>query len=512
MGIPAILLVFTLALAGCSTDVEDEPEPDPDPVYTAPVLSAGPAVSYGTDGKVSVAFTFDKAVTVDEGANWDFALSNDGKTVTVTPKGSLTGKQTLTFTAKNADDATKTLLVGTYSVIAAVSADTFARPTDEPVTYTVEYVYDNGVVVKDSGGVWHYAVKNNTTGIYDIADAVYTPNKDVPGAVELFEIELASEATNDTIYLASSPEEDGKDVPKKTGSSNVFIHIGKPGSVDNSGLPPFAIAPGKLGKGTGDSDYVGTILQVNKGAYLDIESDQTFASAFGNETTTYTIGKFTGGSVYVEAGGKVRDSAYKGWPLGAGSTFTVKKGGFLTTGPGDKTGAARTSGNIDETTDSATQSIITAYFDGWLIGDGAGGNGTDAPVIKINLTDGFIGVNNTSVLLDGEATVQQPVSLFYDIWLAAASELTVNKDLTFVYGTNDNQNTAKAIYGQDGAEIVLAANTKITSEDTNTNILGGSTGQEVNTAGTWTIKVEGDTSDSTFDDYDSFYTDWELEE
>ncbi|MDR1033397.1 MAG: hypothetical protein LBL41_01315, partial [Bifidobacteriaceae bacterium] len=145
----------------------------------------------------------------------------------------------------------------------------------------------------------------------------------------------------------------------------VEIQVGLPG-VDNSALPDFIIPPAALGADD-VTTYGGSRIVINKGAYLNIDTNQTMGESGDS-------GRFRSGNITVKSGGKVRDSAYSDWPLGAGSTFTVETGAFLAVGPGNSDGAymKRTAAQTYDPpiTDEASCGAdpYCPGFIGWLIG------------------------------------------------------------------------------------------------------------------------------------------------
>jgi hypothetical protein len=373
----------------------------------------------------------------------------------------------------------------------------FARPASGVVEYTILSVEINNVVALIQGNTTiYYAVDDDS--IFNIFSAIYTPNKDVDGAVALFFVTIGADSKDDIITIK------GAGVPIGSASDILTIHIGDP-EADNSALPDFEIDTTNFG--TSNTSYLGTILQVNDGAYLNIASNQTLDNALGSTYNTGTVANFKDGSVYVKDGGKVRDSAYKAWPLGDGSVFTIYSGGKLAVGPGNSDGEYVSS---SDTTNAAKE-----WYDGWLIGDKITFGGANE-----NINEQCIVVTQTSVALRGTATVKEDVSLMYDVWLTAGSVLTIDQgaELTFLNGTNDNNGTTKAIYGQPGTTGGLGAGEitkarpaskvivkgKITPAGT-TTILGQTTAI---TSGTYTCNGTTSNGAGPIASWGTYYSGW----
>jgi hypothetical protein len=358
----------------------------------------------------------------------EWQLSDDKKTLKVTVTGDLAAGEDyeISVTVRAEADVTKTKKdAESFKAVSGI----FARPAAGSTVYKVTYADENGVVQlkteNDSDGVWYYAPTSEAP--YKIFNAVYAPNKDVvkddTKAVDLFFITLGNEAdgSGDKIELKGTaiPNSNSAAAPKE-------IHVGIP-NADNASLPEFIIPPGALGDGS--STYSGSRIVVNAGAYLNIDSDQTWTSVFGGDTDNATQGKFNSGNITVKKGGKLRDSAYKLWPLGAGSTLSVLEGGFLAVGKGTGSGAWADS----DVSDEETKEMAASWYGGWLIGDanakihlGSGGT-TESFVEAIEVRDGFVMVN-------GYATVKRDISLMYDVLLTRGSEVTIAADVTMLTG------------------------------------------------------------------------------
>ena len=497
------------------TEATDKAKAQAQPIVAAapPVLS-GVLVTYDT--AVTAAFTFNKAVTHSSAA---IGSSGAG----ITPPGG--GGTTLTYTVNPAAAAlTMDGRVYTLSITAAGDNGKMAAATAQfravngkftrataggPFTvnsYTPAGSVPAVVSLKHSTNQDKLYVVEDAA-IVNIFDSVYTPNAGNADVLALFHITIGANVSGSGDKIGIM----GTTVPAVT------IHIGKP-DAGNSALPDFEIPP--AGLGNGNSDYTGAILQVNNGAYLNIASDQTWAGAFpsSGSYSAGTQGKLKNGSVYVMAGGKARDGAYKAWPLGEGSVFTVYKGGYLAVGPGTREGiAAAPAGD-----DSAIGKPVADYYGGWLIGGKVVFDGGATESIQ----NEHIIVTNNSVLLAGRARVLQQTNIMYDLWLTAGSILTVESQLAFLHGANDNTTVPKAIYGQPqtsgglgngnpsearaASKVIVSAGGSIVSQDTSTNIFGASSGQSISASTTWTATGSTSKGLGPITNYGTFYSSWTM--
>jgi hypothetical protein len=367
-------------------------------------------------------------------------------------------------------------------------------------TYTVSYFDANGAVALTASlsTTYYYVAKDSD--LYKIFDAVYTPNKDVTitgtaTAASLFHVTIGAAATGDVIELK------GTTVPTGTTGALKEIQVGLPNE-NNSTLPDFVIPPGGLGDGSTTYSY--TRIVVNNGAYLNINSDQAYAQVFSGGGGTPTAGNFNSGNITVMAGGKLRDSAYKMWPLGNGSTISVLEGGFLAVGPGDSAGNWADSAVTGE---SATQA--SAWYDGWLIGDSnakihLGGVTTESFVEAIEVRDGY-------VLVNGYATVKQDISLMYDVLLTRGSQVVIESGTAVTMLPGKAGSATYDFYGQPSAESPSYTTPSITNPSTVTvestaSILGSSLSSGSFTAGTETTLVISTSSNTAINEAAHGYT------
>jgi uncharacterized repeat protein (TIGR02543 family) len=320
-------------------------------------------------------------------------------------------------------EATRASLSGTVKVLFADADRPFAR-------------------IDQSGSKWvHFAADAD---ILNILRAVYLPNATSADAEKnaksgaLFHINIGAAPAGDLIEVK------GTDIPAGASAAQPFeIQVGTPGQ-DNGGLPDFVIPPGGLGDGS--TSYGTTRIVVNNGAYLNIDSDQAFADVYASSPTghTPTDGKFRDGNITVQSGGKLRDSAYKLWPLGNGSTLSILEGGALAVGKGNSNGEWADSAVTGST--APTDSAARDWYTGWLIGGSdakiqLGGETTESFNDAIEVRDGYVMVN-------GSAIVKQDISLMYDVLITRGSRVTIESGKTVLMLTGKTGGGSYEFYGQ----------------------------------------------------------------
>jgi hypothetical protein len=206
--------------------------------------------------------------------------------------------------------------------------------------------------------------------------------------------------------------------------------------------------------GDGSTPYGGVRLRVNKGAYMHIEADNSAyigapggtASGAGNPSGA---GNFNNGCVEVMDGGKLRDGAYEGFPLGANATILNRLGSYLAVGPEPTHADAKGSASAG----------YNDYYAGWLIGPQSDLTGTEATRIQWdNQNDGYIQVGDGQLVLGAKVTVTKLQGLIYDVWFvntdgAIEAGLTIGSNGALV-----QNNTIYKLYGQANHEIVLKDN------------------------------------------------------
>jgi hypothetical protein len=410
---------------------------------TVSLVHEGTAVSYGDSNALSVTFTFSKAVTAA-------ASETSSNTWTVAPAGEAKASETITatytgdavpaklgITVTDADEGTLTIKDADFY---PVESKAFERASG---TYRVSYYGEvaTGSYVaglkKDSVDIKYYLVKTTTENGYfnNLFNTIYTPNKansntdsiengkttvaydaTISAAVlPLFNIVLdTSDPTKDKVNLTGTGLPATNVVNPGASSSNlIIIDIGLPG-VANTGLPKFYIplngeangsAKGTLGNGEDTTGYGHIRLRVNNGAELVILADNSGIAS----GASCPPGGFKNGAVEVMSGGKLRDGAYRGFPLGSGAVLINRYGSYLSVGPEGNTGQ-----NLD------------AWYYGYLIGPA--GNTIDTQP-RIRWTGGpgdFLEVREGKLAFSGKATVQKNMGLIYSAWFVGNSEITID--------------------------------------------------------------------------------------
>jgi hypothetical protein len=404
-------------------------------------------VAYGGSNALSVTYVFSDALnavpTAADGStsNWSFgSLSNDDKTVTANYTGN-SGPVTLKFTATSKTDTNKTVAISTSAY--AVESAAFARPTDTAVTYTVAYYGEvtagstkhNIAGLTTSSQTKYYIVED--TYFKGLFNAIYTPN--APGSTDsinesgkstvpydstisanalgLFNVTVnkTADASKDKVELKENTNTYLAPLNAKGSNSTtlVVIDIGVPGTA-NTGLPTFYIPvtskSGDLGLAAGSGDYGNIRLRVNQGAELVILADNS-AYISNGEGNPYSGGKFNNGCVEVMSGGKLRDGAYEGFPLGTGAVILNRAGSYLSVGPEP--------GTSDAT--SAQNDAYALYYAGYLIGpDGD-------PRIQWNTTTGYLEVRPGKLAISGDVTVKKLLGLIYDAYFIGNTTVAIAK-------------------------------------------------------------------------------------
>jgi hypothetical protein len=383
---------------------------------------------------------------------------------------------------------------------AKVSAPVFTRTKDFG-TYIIESFSGSKAMLKKvtttEGGEPTTAIGDASPYIVNddvktIINAVYAPNApgttdlntditpksllgytdDVSAAVlDLFYITIGTDTTTDLIEIKGSLHQTVLDLTG-TGVSpalpTLVIDLGLP-NTDNTGLPTFKIPYQKFGKipaGGGsvepdDTSYGGVRLRVNKGAYLFAEADNGNYKANGAGTEGgCSSGYFNKGCVEVMAGGKLRDGAYQGYPLGDSATILNRRDSYLAIGP--EPGSADA---IYSEGSHNTDQAYNAYYAGWLIGKSDPG-ATDAnyKLPRIEWDTGlsekeYIEVRPGELVLSAKVTVKKTTGIIYSVWFvnstgATPAELTINIPSAGATGGLFSNDHAKfRFYGQTGSKI-----------------------------------------------------------
>jgi hypothetical protein len=322
-----------------------------------------------------------------------------------------------------------------------------------------------------------------------IFNAVYTPNApgstaDTFAAIETGKTAIAydaavSAAVLKLFYITIGTNSDGSgDLIEIKGSmkdNTVFsapdadnilvIDVGLPGTDGNTDIPTFKIPVQGLGDLDADPDnyddseidqtFGGVRLRVNKGAYLVIDADN---GSTASEGTGYVgkgagnpcpTGKFNGGCVEVLEGGKLRDSAYEGYPLGDDATILLRYGSTIVIGKEDRA-------------DNLTEDTYNAYFKDNLIGPA-----TAEPKIQwdsnVSQPNAFIELRPGELVLSAKVTVKKLTGIIYSVWFVntrnadntadlTTAGLTIDASGSGLFAAND---TKFKFYGQNGHTITI---------------------------------------------------------
>jgi uncharacterized repeat protein (TIGR02543 family) len=390
-------------------------------------------------------------------------LAGDGKSATVEPSstggtiipaltfttadgtGSITSSQNTLYRAD--DEATRDYLkTKSTHVLFADAARPFAQiaytETEDSTTQTQKWV--------------HFGTETDDTYILNVLRAVYLPNAaDTTDAVEtgkttikytpdisktalgLFEIKIGDSQANDKINVK------GTDLPVASGQSNInliVIDIGRPeANADNGALPTYYIPTKGLGASANNTTYPHVRLRVNDGASLVIEADNSAYTTVGTDGKIAgaghpcEAGNFRNGCVEVMAGGKLRDGAYEGFPLGANAVLLNRVNSYLAVGP-ESSFTSETKG-YDGNRDK--------WYEGWLIGPSAGN-----PRIAWGTGDqgsGYIEVRPGKLAISANVTVKRTLGLIYNVWFVNGPTVTID--------AKDDSLTVDI--GQDSAKVSM---------------------------------------------------------
>jgi hypothetical protein len=408
----------------------------PEELAAAPGLQPeSPQVIYDPEtGAVSVQFTFDMVVTAaaQEAESWVIEGSGSSGTITARPAAAEAGREiTITLTATNPKDGEAVITVDPVTVIPVSGA--FSRGKNAG-TYRVSYYDDRGVsALKPFGGgdsLWYYL---GEAGLREIFNAVYTPNKPGSGdrveggktaitytgdisaaALALFNITIGADKAGDRIEIkgTSLPAQAAYSSAAYSSLNLIVVDIGLPGDVDNDGLPQFVIPHQALGQADGGGHYPGIRFRVNRGAEALIEADNSGYERGGvreGAGNSCEPGNFNNGCIEVMAGGKLRDGAYEGFPLGANAVILNRLGSYLAVGP-EKTFNAADGADL--------------WYAGWLIGPAE-----SSPRIAWDSGDqngGYIEVRPTKLAISANVTVKKNLGLIYSVWFVNGPVVTID--------------------------------------------------------------------------------------
>ncbi|MDR0641438.1 MAG: hypothetical protein LBG07_03160, partial [Treponema sp.] len=395
-------------------------------------------------------------VTVETGGG--ISASGTGSTVNVPP-----GSDVQVDTSDGAD-----VIVGepntpstpdTPSTPSTPTYPAFSRPSNSTAYTLTSY--------NDSSGV---AVLNGTT--YSVTDpalqslfkAIYEPNRNgstdtveqgktaiaytsaiSSSVLSLFKITIGASSAADKVEIT------GTGLPTEstaTTTNLIIIDIGIPGA--NNSLPTFYIPNQALGDST-SGNYVHIRLRVNQGAELVIlaNNDGYINNGVGSSCPT---GFFNNGTVEVMTGGKLRDGAYEGFPLGSNAVIVNHAGSYLSIGPEP--------GTTDATSLAA---VYNAYYAGYLIAPS--GNGSRIEWDNSN-TNGYLEVRPGKLALSGNVTVKKAMGLIYDVFFIGNTTVTIDASAagskpssyppaTGLLVSNDKNSDCYDFFGQADAKIVV---------------------------------------------------------
>jgi hypothetical protein len=241
--------------------------------------------------------------------------------------------------------------------------------------------------------------------------------------------------------------------------------------------------------GEGSLSYGGIRLRVNKGAHLVILADNK--NGFG---TSCPVGGFKEGTVDVMAGGKLRDGAYMGFPLGSNAVILNRAGSYLAVCPESEFNGS-------------------GWFSGWLVGPAE-----DSPRIQWDNNQGYLEVRQGKLAISTNVTLKRTLGLIYSVWFVGGPTLTIDVPATETliipnttglnglfaqgetfkfYGTTSP--TTKIIVKPDNSihkQLLTAGTTDesnfITSGSSNIEITAGTDGDDVTYTGTIKGKLSWD--------------------
>jgi hypothetical protein len=475
-------------IGGDKTTIQTRPStPGSSPTVVVegpPSLSGSPVVQYHqTTAQVSAAFSFVNPVTAADVPNGWNITGNGTNTITASYVGTIYGvERDIKFTAVSAKDAAKKTPVGPVTVLPVRPFPTAADNNTEYIITKYDPTHKVAALVSADGATPNGFLVPDA-GWQKLFNAIYTPNApDSPqdsiesgktavayngtissSVLNLFKVKVGGAAKDAKVQIK------GTDLPaaasaNATVTNPIVIDIGLPGNTDNSGLN-FYIPQDNAASGLGaqNGDYNHIRFRVNKGASLVILADNTgYAAANGGGAgSSCPTGYFNRGCVEVMAGGKLRDGAFEGFPLGSDAVILNRYNSYLAVGPEDQF-----SGNN-----------ANKYYLGWLIGPQ--GTGNDAPRIEWaanGKADDYLEVRPGRLAINTDVTVKKVLGLIYNVWLVGGITVTIDakadnvtpsvsftvsnqnnnyKGLFANFKTINPSGTAYKIYGTAEAKIVI---------------------------------------------------------
>jgi hypothetical protein len=340
-------------------------------------------------------------------------------------------------------------------VVLPAGINEFKRPTANSVEYRIGF-YDNatGLASLSTGGDYtQYKVTDS--GLRKLFNTVYSPNAPETtdtvesgktaikynaaisqAALGLFKITVGQNSAGDKAEIKGNILPDAANA---TSGNLIVIDIGIPGE-DNSGLT-FSIPDRGLGSPNGL--YAHVRFRVNKGACLVIQADNSAYEVVGVGNSCPT-GYFNGGCVEVMAGGKLRDTAWEGFPLGNNAVILSRSGSYLAIGA-----ESYKDNGTDKSMLDYTGADFQKYYAGWLIGptdesQGLYGGSVFKPRIVWDAGQGaekYIEIRHGEIAIDAKVTIRRSFGLIYSVWFIGDSSLAINIDKTetVIFGTAQNQ-------------------------------------------------------------------------
>jgi hypothetical protein len=378
------------------------------------------AASYEADGKAAVAFTFDKTAAVVTDVTEGWTVTGTGSSVIkAVYEGDMYGtKQTVSLTASGGGGSAEV----SATVLAVRPFPTGGAAEAYTITYYDSELHAAAVQRAADGAVDGFLVP---AGWQKLFNAVYTPNAPkstdtvetgktaVPyneeisaAALKLFRIRIGGNAAaGDRVEIG------GAELPAADpGAGDVaVIDLGLPGGADNSGVN-FVIRD--RGLGAEDGDYGHLRLRVNKGADLVIRADNSEYIS-GGIGFPCPDGWFNRGSVEVAAGGRLRNGAYEGFPLGLDAVILSRWGSYLGIGP--------------EAADEDAKAVEETYADwyaGWLVGP----SGSGAKIVwdAGGSAGGGLEARAGMLAVSSNVTVKKTVGLAHNVWLIGGTTITID--------------------------------------------------------------------------------------
>jgi hypothetical protein len=330
-----------------------------------------------------------------------------------------------------------------YKISVSVAATDFPKGSSADSNATVKIVsVDNGIAalkVKQTGESWSegwYSIPSGD-GSDDpatVINAIYNPNKETTtadtietgktafaldatlsaAALNLFEIEINNNGkvvkvniTGDV--LPAAPASGSPDADKI-----VVIDVGSPSEVNT--LPTFYIPYQKLGVENGAYGHIR--LRVNNGAELVILADNSNYISNESGTNNCEDGYFNGGCVEVMAGGKLRDGAFEGFPLGAQAVILNRYNSYLSVGPEP--------GTDDAKANSGT--AYTNYYAGYLLAPASETNTRIKWEAADSVTTGgsYLEVRPAQIATNAKLTVKKSLGLIYSVWFVDNAQVILD--------------------------------------------------------------------------------------